>query len=102
MLNSQLFPQAQFLNQGAVLVNVFFRIVAQQTLALADHVQQRAAARVVFLLPTKVVGEAFDAVGQQGDLNFYVARVLCVFAVLRNDFGDFGLVVIDCHFLKII
>ena len=95
-----LLTKTEFLNECAVLVNVFFRVVGKQALALAYHGEQGAARGVVFLIGAKVSGKAFDAVGQQGDLGFGVARVLGVAAVLCDDLRYFFFVVIDCHFLN--
>ena len=96
-----LFTQTESLDQRAVLVNVFFGVVAQQALALADHRQEGAAGGVVLLVDAQVGRQAFDAVGEQGDLYFGVAGVGRFTPILGDDFSDFLLVVIDCHFVRV-
>jgi len=58
-----LFTQAEFLDQCAVLENIFFRIVRQQAFALAHLVQQGAARRVVFRVGAQVRRKTVDLVG---------------------------------------
>lgn len=95
--NVFLFTETEFLDEGAVLVNVFFRVVRKQALALADHGKQGAAGGVVFRVGAKVIGEAFDAVGQQSHLCFCVAGVFLVATVLLDDGGDFFFGIVNCH-----
>ena len=92
-----LFTQTEFLNEGAVLVNVFFSVVRKQAFALAYHREQGAACGVVFRIGAKVTGKAFDAVGQQSDLCFCVAGVFGVAGVFLDDGGDFLFGIVNCH-----
>jgi hypothetical protein len=73
-----LLTKTEFLDECAVLVNVFLGVVAQQAFALTYHCQQSATCRVVFAVDTEVLTEAFDAVSQQRYLYFYVSGVLRV------------------------
>ena len=94
----RLLTQTEFFDQGAVFVNVFFRVVRKQALALTYHGDQGAARRVVFLVGTQVSRQAFDTVREQGDLCFGVTCVFFVAGILLYDLGDFLFVVVDCHF----
>lgn len=95
-----LLTKTEFLDECAVFVNIFFRIVRKKTLALAYHREQGAAGGVVFRVGAKVTGKAFDAVSQQRDLCLGVAGVFRVAPVLCDDLGDLFFRIINCHFLK--
>ena len=96
-----LFTKTEFLDECAVFVNVFFRVIRKQALALADHGEEGAAGGVVFLEDAQMCRKAFDAVSEEGDLRLGVARVFFVAAVFFDDGGNFLFAVIDCHFQKI-
>ena len=93
----QLFANAKFFDQGAVLQNVFFRVVAQKAFAVTHKAQQGATARKIFFVDAEVRRKLFDAERVQGDLGLGTARVFFVAAVRFYDFGDFLFCVIDCH-----
>src|SRR4051794_38569723 len=59
--------------------------VAEEAAALADEHQQAAARVVVLLVVAQVLGQLVDALGEQGDLDAGVPRVLGVLAELRDD-----------------
>ena len=92
-----LFTNTKFLNKSAVFVNVFFRVVRKQALALADHREEGAAGGVIFLKSAQVGRKAFNTVGQEGDLGLGVAGVFFITAVFFDDGSNFFFAVIDCH-----
>ena len=52
---------------------------------MADHLEQTAAAVVVLLVGLQMLGQAVDAVGQNGDLYLRGTGVTLVDGVLGND-----------------
>jgi hypothetical protein len=93
-----LLTQTEFFDQFAVFEDVFLRVVLEQAFALTNHGQKGAARGVVFFVDAQVGRKAFDAVRQQSNLNFNVACVFVVFTELGDDFDNFVLVIILCHF----
>ena len=96
----RLLTQTECLNECAVFVNVFFRVVLEQTLALRNHREKAAASRVIFFELAQVCRKAFNAIGQEGYLYFSIARVGCTAAVLSGDFRDFLFAVVNCHVVE--
>src|SRR6185295_9784242 len=57
----------EFLGHGTVALGVLLAKVLEQPAALADQHEQAAPGVMVLLVGLEVVGEAVDALGQEGD-----------------------------------
>ena len=71
-----LFPQAEFLDQGAVPFEFGLAEVLEEALALAHLGHQAAVAGEILLVLLKVTGDVLDLFGQFGDLAFNGTAVL--------------------------
>ena len=67
---SRLLAQAELFDQGTVALNVGLLQVVQHVATLADQLEQAGAGMKVLLVGLEVAGEAVDAGGKKGDLNF--------------------------------
>src|SRR5689334_24940109 len=83
--SASLFPQAQAVDDLLVAGAVFPRQVLQQTVSLADHLEQPATRGVVLLVRLEVLGQLGDPRGQQRDLDLGRTRVLRMYLVVSND-----------------
>src|SRR2546422_6904878 len=63
-------PESEALDQRPVALDILLAQVLEQSAALADHLEQPAAGVVILFVGPEVLGQLFDALGQQGDLNF--------------------------------
>src|SRR3954470_4847261 len=79
--------QAELADERAVALEVPLLQVVEQPPALADEHEQAAARVVVLLVLAQVLGEVVDALGEQGDLDAGIARVLGVVAELGDQLG---------------
>src|SRR5258708_2402357 len=91
----RLIPQPEVLDDLTVAVDVRPLHVVQQTAAVPDHLQQPAAAMMVFLVSPEVLGEVVDPLGEQGDLDSRGAGVRLVLLVLLERRG-----VVKSHWLN--
>src|SRR5262249_21397886 len=82
-----LFAQAERFDQLAIAIEALALEVLEQRTALADHLEQAAAAVVVLVVELAVLGEVQDALGQKGDLHFRGAGVALVLPKLRDRLG---------------
>src|SRR5262245_13168656 len=76
----ELAAQAEFLDEGAVALEILLLQVVQKPAAPADELEQAATRVVILRVRPQVLGEAVDALGQHRDLNLGRARVLRVLA----------------------
>src|SRR5437764_10011807 len=72
---TELPPEAQLLDEGAVALEVFLLQVVQEPAPPADELQQAAPRVVILRVRPQVLGEAVDALGQHRDLDFRRAGV---------------------------
>ena len=86
----ELLAQAELGDERRVAVSVLLFQVRQQALARVDHLQQAAAAVVVFGVGLEVRREFIDARGEQRDLNFGAAGVGRAAGVGLDDFSRVG------------
>src|SRR5258708_39117235 len=91
----RLIPQPEVLDDLTVPVDVRPLHVVQQAAAVPDHLQQPAAAMMVFLVSPEVLGEVVDPLGEQGDLDSRGAGVRLVLLVLLERRG-----VVKSHWLN--
>jgi hypothetical protein len=87
--------QAKTLNKRLVPVAVLVLEIAEKAAALIDHLEQAAARVVILLVIREMLGQVFDARGEQRDLDLGRARVVGGAAVIRNDLA--GLFVRERH-----
>jgi len=80
-----LLSQVQLLDDGTVAVDVYLLEVTEEITSVTDHLEQTAAAVVVLHVGLQVLGQAVDAVGQNGNLNLGRTGVTLVDGVLSND-----------------
>lgn len=81
----ELFPEAELRNEVAVLVLILAFQVFKKPSSLTHKFEQTAAGSVVLGVGFEMVGQHFDAVGKEGDLNLRRSGVLLILAVLAND-----------------
>jgi len=67
---SPLPAQPETFDERSIPLDVRFPQVFQKSPALTDHFQQSAARMVVFLVHAKMLGQLFDLLGQNRDLDF--------------------------------
>ena len=91
---SVLTTQAQTLDQGLVAFAVFLFQISQQTAAGVDHFKQATTGVIVVLVCLEVLGQVFDACGQQGDLHFRGTGIVRNATEIGHDFLG-----INCHFI---
>ncbi len=75
----------ELLDELAVLGNVFFHQVFQQSLALAYQCHQRAAAGVVLTVLLQMLGKHLNAVGKESNLALCGAGILFRAGMLAED-----------------
>ena len=80
-LKTHLLAQSQLFDESAVTLNILALEVVQQVAALADELEQATAGVEVLLVFLEVPGEAFNAGGKQGYLNFRGAGVAFMLGV---------------------
>jgi len=73
---SELSPNAQFLDQTLVAIEIPSVQIIEQTPAFTDQSQQSAARMMVFRVRLEVFGELFDTRREQRDLDFRRAAIV--------------------------
>ena len=102
MLILELVPEAQFLDDLPVSVDIRTLQVVQETATTSDHLEESTTTMVVLLVGAEVVRQIVDPLGEQGDLNagratvglvrpifldgraFFESHVLVILAILRR------------------
>jgi hypothetical protein len=69
MLILELVPEAQFLDDLPVSVDIRTLQVVQETATTSDHLEEPTTAVVVLFVESEVVRQIVDLLGEQGDLN---------------------------------
>jgi hypothetical protein len=69
MLILELVPEAQFLDDLPVSVDIRSLQVVQETATTSDHLEESTTTMVVLLVGAEVVRQIVDPLGEQGDLN---------------------------------
>ena len=69
MLILELVPEAQFLDDLPVAVDIRTLQVIQETAASSDHFEESTTAVVVLFVGPEVIRQIVDPLGEQGDLN---------------------------------
>jgi hypothetical protein len=69
MLTIELVPEAQFLDDLPVCVDIRTPQVVQETFPTSDHLEESTTAVVVLLVKVEVIPQIFDPRGEQRDLN---------------------------------
>ena len=69
MLILELVPEAQFLDDFPVSVDIRTPQVIQETFTTSDHLEESTTAVVVLLVEVEVISQIVDLLGEQGDLN---------------------------------
>src|ERR1043166_6933652 len=69
MLILELVPEAQFLDDLPVSVDIRTLQVVQETATTSDHLEEPTTTVVVLLVESEVIGQIVDPLGEQGDLN---------------------------------
>jgi hypothetical protein len=72
-------------DQGLVTIVVGILQVVQQTAALVDHLEQTATRVMILLVIGEMLGEMFNARGEQRDLHFRRTGIVRRAAIVRND-----------------
>ena len=85
-MGDRFLSDAQLFADGAIARDVLFDQIVEQTAALADHLEQTAAAVVVVLVDLEMLVEMVDALGQNGDLHLGRAGIGFVDTVGLNEF----------------
>lgn len=65
----------ELVNEFAVFDNISLSQIVQQAFPLTNQGQESATTRVILAVFLQVVGQYFDALGEQGDLTFNGAGV---------------------------
>jgi hypothetical protein len=81
-----LIPQAQFLDDLPVIVDIRALQVIEEATTLADHLEKSTTPVMVLLVGAEVVGQVIDAFGEQRDLNASRSTV----SLVRPKFLDGG------------
>ena len=89
----RLLAQTELFDQGAIALNVGLLEVVQHLATLADQLEQAGTGVEVLLVGLEMIGEAVDAGGKKGDLNFSGAGV----AFVLGELGDNGLLLSGIH-----
>ena len=84
VLMSGLVPQAQFLDDLAVVVDIRALQVVEQTATLSDHLEEATTTVVILLVGAEVVRQIVDALCEQRDLNASRSTVGLVRPVLLD------------------
>src|SRR6185437_5288142 len=84
LLVDVLVPEAQFLDDLPVIVDIGALQVVQETEASANHLEEPTASVVILLVVTEVIGEVVDALCEQRDLNACRPAVSLMQPVLRD------------------
>lgn len=99
----ELFPEAELRNEVPVLVLILAFQVFKKPSSLTHKLEQTAAGSVVLGVGLEMVGQHFNAVGKEGDLNLRRSGVLVILAVLANDCLNLVLLFLYLsHFLLIL
>jgi hypothetical protein len=69
MLILELVPEAQFLDDLPVSVDIRTLQVVQETATTSDHLEESTTTVVVLLVESEVIGQIVDPLGEQRDLN---------------------------------
>lgn len=69
MLDTELVPQAQFLDDLPVSVDIGALQVVQETTTPSDHLEEPTTAVVILLVGAEMLCQIIDALGEQRDLN---------------------------------
>jgi hypothetical protein len=69
---------AEFLDQVQISLAIALGNVAQQAAAAANHLQQATAGHKVVLIGLQMLGDFFDALGQNSDLGASATGIFCV------------------------
>jgi hypothetical protein len=97
MLILELVPEAQFLDDLPVAVDIRTLQVVQETATFSDHFKKSTTAVVVLLVGAEVIRQIIDPLGEQGDLNAGRATV----GLVRPIFLD-GRTFFESHVLKVL
>ena len=82
----QLLAQAELVDEGTVALDVLGLEVIEDVAAGADELQKAGAGVEVLLVHLEVFGEAFDAGGQEGDLDFRGSGIAFVSGVFLDNY----------------
>jgi hypothetical protein len=82
--NYPLFTDIEFLDKRAIFIEILLRQIIEQTAALTNHLQQPAAAVMIFGILLEMRCERIDVFGEDGDLDFRAPRVIRRFAEFRS------------------
>ena len=80
-----LLTKTQSGDQSTIAVDVLLAQIVQKVPALADHLQQAAAAVVVVDMGAQMISQLVDAVGQNGNLNLGGTGVALMGRILFDD-----------------
>src|SRR5437762_2433666 len=80
-----LFPQPKPPDDLLISRAVLVREILQQTVALADHLQQPATRGVILLVRLEMLGQLIDPLRQDRDLHFRRSCVFIVNAKIADD-----------------
>jgi hypothetical protein len=97
MLILELVPEAQFLDDLPVSVDIRTLQVVQETATTSDHLEESTTTVVVLLVEAEVIRQIVDLLGEQGDLNAGRASVglVCpIFLDSRTFFESHVLVIL--------
>ena len=95
MLILELVPEAQFLDDLPVSVDIGTLQVVQETATTSDHLEESTPTMVVLLVEAEVIGQIVDPLGEQRDLNAGRSTV----GLMRPIFLD-GRAFFESHVLK--
>ena len=83
-LSGWLLTQTEAADQALVAVAIRLGQIVEELVALADHLEQTAARRVVVAVSLEVLRQLDDAAGEERDLHFGRARVIVGAAVVGD------------------
>ena len=92
-------PEAEASDDRSVPLDVVALHIVEQSTPTTDHHEQTTTGVVVVLVSLEVLGEAFDALGEEGDLNLGRAGVGLVESVLCNRCRLVGHAGVSCFLL---
>ena len=82
----ELLTEIQFCNDGTITLNILLVKVAEQTTAMADHLQKTTAGMIILFVLLKMFRQVCNASCKNSNLDFRGTRVALMNCILCDDF----------------